>query len=135
MTVPEDETWLDGDAGRLVRPYAVSNGRTTASRQLDLLSMVVATGIATSAGLEPDHVQILGLCLRPASVAEIAARVRLPAAVTKVLVSDLVDCGAVRAAGPRSVTDGGAAGATSTTSTTSTRVLLERLLDGLQRRL
>jgi Protein of unknown function (DUF742) len=135
MTVPEDQTWLDGDAGRLVRPYAVSNGRTTASRQLDLLSMVVATGIATSAGLEPDHLQILGLCLRPASVAEIAARVRLPAAVTKVLVSDLVDCGAVRAGGPRSVTDGAATSAASATSTTSTRVLLERLLDGLQRRL
>jgi hypothetical protein len=128
MTVPEDETWLDGDAGRLVRPYAVSNGRTTASLQLDLLSMVVATGNSTSAGLEPDHLQILGLCLRPASVAEIAARVRLPAAVTKVLVSDLVECGAVRAGGPRSAAD------TSTTST-STRVLLERLLDGLQRRL
>jgi len=126
MTIPEDEARLDGDVGRLVRPYAVSNGRTTASRQLDLLSMVVATGTATSPGLEPGHVQILGLCLRPASVAEIAARVRLPAAVTKVLVSDLVDCGAVRAAGPRSVTDG---------ATTSTRVLLERLLDGLQRRL
>jgi hypothetical protein len=135
MTVPEDETWLDGDAGRLVRPYAVSNGRTTASRQLDLLSMVVATGITTGAGLEPDHLQILGLCLRPASVAEIAARVRLPAAVTKVLLSDLVDCGAVRAAGPRPMADVAAAGATSATSTTSTRVLLERLLDGLQRRL
>ena len=135
MTVPEDETWLDGDAGRLVRPYAVSNGRTTASRQLDLLSMVVATGITTGAGLEPDHLQILGLCLRPASVAEIAARVRLPAAVTKVLLSDLVDCGAVRTAGPRPTADLAAAGATSATSTTSTRVLLERLLDGLQRRL
>jgi Protein of unknown function (DUF742) len=132
MTVPEDETWLDGDAGRLVRPYAVSNGRTTASRQLDLLSMVVATGNTTSAGLEPDHLQILGLCLRPTSVAEIAARVRLPAAVTKVLVSDLVECGAVRAAGPRSAAD---MSTTSPTSTTSTRVLLERLLDGLQRRL
>jgi hypothetical protein len=135
MTVPEDETWLDGDAGRLVRPYAVSNGRTTASRQLDLLTMVVATGITAGAGLEPDHLQILGLCLRPASVAEIAARVRLPAAVTKVLLSDLVDCGAVRAAGPRPMADVAAAGATSATSTTSTRVLLERLLDGLQRRL
>ncbi|HTU04081.1 MAG TPA: DUF742 domain-containing protein [Trebonia sp.] len=135
MTVPEDETWLDGDAGRLVRPYAVSNGRTIASRPLDLLSMVVATGITTSAGLEPDHLQILGLCLRPASVAEIAARVRLPAAVTKVLLSDLVDCGAVRTAGPRPMADVAAAGATSATSTTSTRVLLERLLDGLQRRL
>ncbi len=124
MTVPGDETWLDGDAGRLVRPYAVTNGRTTASQKLDLLSMVVATGNGAHSSLEPDHAQVLGLCLRPASVAEIAARLRLPAAVTKVLLSDLVDCGAVRAAGPRS----GAAG-------TSNRVLLERLLDGLQRRL
>ena len=123
MTVPGDETWLDGDAGRLVRPYAVTNGRTTASLKLDLLSMVVATGNGVSSSLEPDHVQVLGLCLWPASVAEIAARLRLPAAVTKVLLSDLVDCGAVRAAAPRSAADA------------SNRVLLERLLDGLQRRL
>ena len=123
MTVPGDETWLDGDAGRLVRPYAVTNGRTTASLKLDLLSMIVATGTGVSSSLEPDHVQVLGLCLRPASVAEIAARLRLPAAVTKVLLSDLVDCGAVRAAAPRSAAD------------TFNRVLLERVLDGLQRRL
>ncbi|HWG64874.1 MAG TPA: DUF742 domain-containing protein, partial [Streptosporangiaceae bacterium] len=44
MTVSGDDSWLDGDAGRLVRPYAVTNGRTAASLKLDLLSMVVATG-------------------------------------------------------------------------------------------
>ncbi len=123
MTVPGDEGWLDGDAGRLVRPYAVTNGRTTASLKLDLLSMVVATRNGAYGSLEPDHVQVLGLCLRPVSVAEIAARLRLPAAVTKVLLSDLVDCGAVRAAAPRSGADA------------SNRLLLEGLLDGLQRRL
>jgi hypothetical protein len=123
MTAPGDDTWLDGDDGRLVRPYAVANGRTAASRQLDLMSMVVATGVGAYNSLEPDHVQALGLCLRPVSVAEIAARLRLPAAVTKVLVSDLADCGAVRTAPPRPGSD------------TSNRVLLERLLDGLQRRL
>jgi hypothetical protein len=123
MTAPGDDTWLDGDDGRLVRPYAVANGRTAASRQLDLMSMVVATGVGAYNTLEPDHVQALGLCLRPVSVAEIAARLRLPAAVTKVLVSDLADCGAVRTAPPRPGSD------------TSNRVLLERLLDGLQRRL
>jgi len=123
MTASGDETWLDGDAGRLVRPYAVTGGRTTPSLRLDLLSMVVATGNGSHGSLEPDHVQVLGLCLRPASVAEIAARLRLPAAVTKVLVSDLVDCGAARAASPPSATDAG------------NRVLLERVLDGLQRRL
>jgi hypothetical protein len=122
MTTPGDDVWLDGDSGRLVRPYAVTNGRTSASVQLDLLSMVVATG-RSYITLEPDHLQALGLCLRPASVAEIAARLRLPAAVAKVLLADLVECGAVRTAPPQS------------SSATSDRVLLERLLHGLQRRL
>jgi hypothetical protein len=122
MTIPGDGSWLDGDSGRLVRPYAVTNGRTSASVHLDLLSMVVATGRSGGA-LEPDHLQALGLCLRPASVAEIAARLRLPAAVTKVLVADLVECGAVRTAPPESW------------SASSDRILLERLLHGLQRRL
>jgi Protein of unknown function (DUF742) len=121
MTVPGDESWLDGDAGRLVRPYAVTNGRTIASLKLDLLSMVVATGYSAHTSLEPDHVQVLDLCLRPASVAEIAARLRLPAAVTKVLLSDLADFGAVRAAAPA--------------ADPANRDLLERVLDGLQRRL
>jgi hypothetical protein len=123
VTVPGDDTWLDGDAGRLVRPYTVSNGRTSPSKQLDLLSMVVATGDVSQVSLEPDHVQILGLCHQPASVAEIAARLRLPAVVTKVLLSDLVDCGAVRAGSPRPAADH------------SDRFILERVLDALQRRL
>lgn len=123
MTAAGDETWLDGDAGRLVRPYAVTNGRTIASQKLDLLSMVVATGNGLHGSLEPDHAQVLGMCLQPASVAEIAARLRLPAVVTKVLLSDLVECGAVRAASPPQ------------TNHVADRVLLERLLDGLQRRL
>jgi hypothetical protein len=122
VTVPGDDAWLDGDAGRLVRPYTVSAGRTNPSKNLDLLSMVVATGDTSRASLEPDHVHILSLCHQPASVAEIAARVRLPAIVTKVLLSDLVDCGAVMAGTPRR------SGATDP-------YLLEKVLDGLQRRL
>jgi hypothetical protein len=121
VTAPGDDVWLDGDSGRLVRPYAVTNGRISAGLQLDLLSMVVATGTGSHGVLEPDHVQALGLCLQPASVAEIAARLRLPAAVTKVLLSDLAECGAIRTAPPQAVPG------------TSSRVLLERLLDGLQR--
>jgi Protein of unknown function (DUF742) len=123
VSVPGDDAWLDGDAGRLVRPYAVTNGRTSPSLNLDLMSMVVATGTGITSVLEPDHVYVLGLCERPASVAEIAARIRLPAVVTKVLLSDLVDCGAVRTAAPRTATDA------------SDLNLLEKLLDGLQRRL
>jgi hypothetical protein len=118
-----EEHWLDGDAGRLVRPYTVSNGRTSPTNKLDLLSMVMSTGGVPLARLEPDHAQALALCDQPASVAEIAARMRLPAVVTKVLVSDLVDCGAVTTRLPHVI------------SGPDDRVLLERVLDALQRRL
>lgn len=124
MTVPGDEKWLDGDAGRLVRPYAVTNGRTSPTMQLDLLTMVVATGSGSDGDLEMDHLYVLGLCRFPLSVAEIAARLRLPAVVTKVLLSDLADCGAIRMATPQA-----------TANESSNQILLERLLDGLQRRL
>jgi Protein of unknown function (DUF742) len=123
VAVPGDEAWLDGDDGRLVRPYTVSNGRTSPSTRLDLLSMVLSTGGVPQSRLEPDHAQALALCREPASVAEIAARLRLPAIVTKVLVSDLVDCGAVTTQPPRPGTD------------SDDRFLLERVLDALQRRL
>lgn len=123
MITKGDERWLDGDSSRLVRPYAVASGRTSASRKLDLTSLVVATGAAPHGSLDPDHLHALALCERPASVAEIAARLRLPAAVTKVLLSDLADYGAVRTAPPRPASDN------------SNQDLLERLLDGLQRRL
>lgn len=96
MTVPGG-AWLDGDEARAVRPYTVGDGRTLASHPLDLLSMVAATGRPARASLEPDHLHILRLCQRATSVAEIAAGLRLPAIVTKVLIGDLLDCGAVTA--------------------------------------
>jgi predicted transcriptional regulator len=91
--------------------------------QLDLLTMIVATGSGSGHSLEPDHLFVLSLCRFPLSVAEIAARLRLPAVVTKVLLSDLVDCGVIRMARHP------------TTDEKSNQILLERLLDGLQRRL
>ena len=123
MTVPRDESWLDGDDGRLVRPYTVSNGRTSPSVSLDLLSMVQSTGEVPPTRLEPEHAQALALCREPASVADIAARLRLPAAVTKILVSDLVGCGAVTTEPPRPADE------------PSDRATLERVLNGLHRRL
>lgn len=42
--------WIDEEAGPVVRPYAVTGGRTsTSSGAFDLLSMVVATGSAVFA--------------------------------------------------------------------------------------
>ncbi|MFF8293419.1 DUF742 domain-containing protein [Streptomyces sp. NPDC016309] len=119
----QDGPWLDDAAGRLVRPYTVSGGRTRPTAALDLLSLVMATGTAPQPHLGPEHRTALGLCAGPTSVAEVAAHLRLPAVVTKVLLCDLVDCGALTARAPR------------LHDTPTDRSLLEAVLDGLRRRL
>jgi hypothetical protein len=123
VTAAGDGPWLDDAAGRLVRPFTVSNGRTRPTAALDLLSLVMATGTAPLGYLGPEHAQALDLCRSPVPVAEVAAHLRLPAAVTKVLLSDLVGCGALTAKPPafrHNPTD---------------RSLLEAVLDGLRRQL
>ncbi|WP_264159676.1 DUF742 domain-containing protein [Actinomadura montaniterrae] len=88
--------------------------------ELVLLTLPVSTGRAGST-LELEHVQVMELCRRPISVAEVAARMRLPLVVIRVLLADLVDCGTIapQAPNPR--------------APAHDRALLERLLDGLQR--
>ncbi|HET6857327.1 MAG TPA: DUF742 domain-containing protein [Streptomyces sp.] len=123
MPTPQDGPWLDDAAGRLIRPYTVIDGRTRPTAALDLLSMVLVTGAAPQPHLGPEHLQALDLCERPTSVAEIAAYLKLPVVVTKVLLSDLLDCGAITTHAPRfedQPTD---------------LSLLEAVLDGLRRRL
>ncbi|MEV5011881.1 DUF742 domain-containing protein [Streptomyces sp. NPDC056159] len=118
-----DRPWLDDAAGRLVRPFTVSDGRTRPSIALDLMSQVMATGVTPLAYLGPEHGQALDLCRAPLPVAEVAAHLKLPAVVTKVLLSDLVDCGAMSTRPPayhHHPTD---------------RALLEAVLDGLRRQL
>lgn len=73
--------------------------------------------------LGPEHATALDLTRIPVSVAEVAAHLKLPAAVTKVLLSDLLDCGALTTKPPEfhhNPTD---------------RALLEAVLDGLRRQL
>ncbi len=123
MTATGDGPWLDDAAGRLVRPFTVSNGRTRPTIALDLMSQVRATGATPLGYLGPEHEQALDLCRGPVSIAEVAAHLKLPAAVTKVLLSDLVDCGALTTKPPEfhhNPTD---------------RALLEAVLDGLRRQL
>ncbi|MGA4838503.1 DUF742 domain-containing protein [Streptomyces sp. G45] len=123
MGAPHDGPWLDDAAGRLIRPYTVSNGRTRPTARLDLLSQLMATGTAPGGYPSPEHSLALGMCDAPTSVAEIAAQLKLPVVVTKVLLSDLVDCGALTTRAPdfyHNPTD---------------RSLLEAVLDGLRRQL
>jgi hypothetical protein len=86
------EPWFDEAAGPLVRPYAVTRGRTIgAGHELDMLTVVIIADHApTLRRTEPEYIDIVRLCRVPQSVAELAAHVKLPLAVTKILVGDLI---------------------------------------------
>lgn len=89
----DGEAWYDEAAGPLVRPYAVTRGRTRGrSHQLDLITLVLTVepdGNVSS--MAPECARILQICRRPTSIAEISARLSLPLAVVKILVSDLLE--------------------------------------------
>jgi hypothetical protein len=99
-----DDKWVDREAGPVVRPYAVTGGRTEPvdGEVLDLMAVVVAvrkrkrSGAADAAratgdlgALSPEHRRILALCQRPITVADIAADTTLPLGVVRVLLADL----------------------------------------------
>ncbi|MEU8437389.1 DUF742 domain-containing protein [Streptomyces sp. NPDC029216] len=90
--------WFDDEAGPVVRPYAMTRGRTrhSARHRLDLIALVVAEPAADDPvwdmTLSPEHAHILGMCReRPQSVAEVAADLDLAIGVVRVLIGDLVD--------------------------------------------
>ncbi|MFI6289706.1 DUF742 domain-containing protein [Streptomyces sp. NPDC051018] len=90
--------FFDADAGPVVRPYAMTRGRTssTAQHRLDLIALVVTEPTAGHPGhdqsLSPEHVEIVERCGdSPQSIAELAAGLNLPVGVVRVLVGDLVE--------------------------------------------
>ncbi|MFJ3671601.1 DUF742 domain-containing protein [Streptomyces sp. NPDC090106] len=90
--------WFDDEAGPVVRPYAMTRGRTTspAQHRLDLIAVVVAEPQADDPdgdhSLSPEHVDIVDLCREtPQSVAELSSELDLPIGVVRVLIGDLVD--------------------------------------------
>ncbi|WP_329219559.1 DUF742 domain-containing protein [Streptomyces sp. NBC_01485] len=90
-------------AGRLVRPFTITGGRTEPSRNIfTLITIVTATAASGRAdsGLQREHLRALDLCAAPAAVAEISAHLDLPVTVTKILLSDLLDQGIITATPP-----------------------------------
>ncbi|WP_062986027.1 DUF742 domain-containing protein [Nocardia anaemiae] len=85
-------SWFDDAAGPLVRPFAVTRGRTRSSRaDLEVSTQVMTVCAASpSQGMDPEHREILQLCAKPQAVAEVSARLQLPLMVTKILISDLI---------------------------------------------
>lgn len=104
---PAEFIWVDDQAGPVVRPYAMTRGRTRPVRgTFDLITLVVATRTAAPGqpGLGPEHLAILRLCPRPISVAEIAATLNLPVGTIRVLLGDLLDQGLIHLREPRPAT-------------------------------
>ncbi|GAB2679783.1 DUF742 domain-containing protein [Nocardia goodfellowii] len=76
----------------LVRSYVRTGGRSRPSRELDLVTIVVAAGHILPQGARPEARRVREVCNNGAlSIAEIAAYLDLPPSVVKIVVSDLLD--------------------------------------------
>jgi Protein of unknown function (DUF742) len=98
-----DEGWLDAAAGPVVRPYALTQGRTRHSGEaLDLVAMVTATRarVAEPGGLAPEYLSMLRLAQASATVVDIASDVGLPLGVVRILLADLRESGLVTIQAP-----------------------------------
>jgi hypothetical protein len=115
--------------GALVRPYAVTRGRTRPRLDIALEALVETTVRGrtsnSSKGGGREHQYIAALCDgRLQSLAEIAARMQLPLGVARVLIADMAADGLVAVYEPTSLED--------TNDAVGTE-LLERVLSGLRR--
>jgi Protein of unknown function (DUF742) len=91
------ESWLDRAAGPVVRPYAMTKGRTLPAEgaSLGLIDVVVAAGQRPPEGfrLGPEHRRILIVSRQPVTVVDLASDLELPVGVVRVLLSDLIEHG------------------------------------------
>lgn len=89
---------LDGTGSSLVRPYALTGGRTKPRYHLEIEAMVAAAHYEAQdlSVLSPECQAILGFCRDWRSVAEISAVLRMPLGVARILVADMAVEGLVR---------------------------------------
>lgn len=120
-----------GDYGwheeRVVPAYAFTQGRTRAAgAELPLEALVTATELAVEylPTLITERRAIIRMSMRPTSVVEIGAALRLPAGVARVLVSDLASAGLLTVHLPLPTDADGGPG----------EEILGRLLNGLRSR-
>lgn len=86
-----------GRANRVVRPYAITGGRTRIDKEeIEVEALVTTTSWGANAWqLSFERRSIALLCRDVLSVAEIAAELRLPLGVVRLLVGDMADQGLV----------------------------------------
>ncbi|MFJ2115591.1 DUF742 domain-containing protein [Streptomyces sp. NPDC087850] len=108
----------------LVRPYAMTGGRTRPRYQLAIEALVSTTADPSQLqGQLPEHQRICRLCFEIKSVAEISALLTIPLGVARILVADLAEAGLVAIHQPGGEEAGGTPDVT----------LLERVLSGLRK--
>ncbi|MET8560514.1 DUF742 domain-containing protein [Streptomyces flaveolus] len=116
-----------------VRPYSLTGGRTRFGHVLLVETFVAAleapeerkelTNGSLTTRVMPEMQAIVELCRRMRTVAEIAALLKMPLGVVRVLLSDLADQGKIRVYGT----------GTGHGTGRPDRALLERVLSGLRR--
>ncbi|OEV06092.1 hypothetical protein AN216_00510 [Streptomyces oceani] len=110
----------------MVRPYAMTGGRTRPRYQLAIEALVHTTAdFAKLQGQLPEHQRICRLCYEIKSVAEISALLSIPLGVARILVADLAEAGLVAIHQP--------GGDDSTGDGQPDVTLLERVLSGLRK--
>ena len=100
MSAPKDR-WLDRDAGPVVRPYAMTRGRTEPASGffvglIDVVAAVAGAQLPADARLNREHRLVLSRCRQPITVVDLASDIDLPVGVVRVLLSDLSQYGALR---------------------------------------
>ncbi|MFJ4784842.1 DUF742 domain-containing protein [Streptomyces sp. NPDC088794] len=111
-------------AGRLVRPFTLTGGRTSPSRaDFTLITTVTAVDPPPTWATrsQPEHQRILRRCVEPIAVAELAALLDLPVSVVVIMLCDLLEEGWITARPPHPV------------SRTPDLDLLQKVRDGLGR--
>src|SRR5579872_3954462 len=115
------ERWLDQEAGPVVRPYAVTKGRTLpdGGATFGLIDVVISTGERPSEHFwpGPEHRRILSICRRPTPIVDLTSEMDLPLGVVRVLLGDLTSEGLVRVMSTQPASD---------------QRLLRMVLDGLE---
>ncbi|MET8764779.1 DUF742 domain-containing protein [Lentzea sp. NPDC004782] len=115
---------VEAQDASIVRAYAWTGGRTRSNINLEIETLVSANDQSRqSAGmLQAEHQHVVELCRSPRSVAEVAALMRLPLGVAKVLLGDMAERGLVDV--HQTASAGG---------DTPDLGLMERVLSGLRR--
>jgi hypothetical protein len=114
----------DDQAPAVVRPYAWTRGRTTSHFRLEIETLLSTTELyrEDDESTPSEYCSVAELCHQPRSVAEVAALLRMPLGVAKVLAGDMAENGLLVVHETAAV-DGDS----------PDQMLMERILSGLRR--